>query len=215
MSTVPTNTFYKLEEDKRQRILDAAAEEFAQHGFLQASMNRIVQKLGIAKGSIFQYFGTKEGLFRFVFDHAVNQVKKSLRQVREETSEADFFERIRRSLLTGIQFIDRHPHIYQLYLKIIFQENFPLRNEFLQQVRLFSGKYLKPLVKKGIDRGELRSDLDVNMTIFFLDALMDRFLQAYCVSFPDAGVGLYQASEEEVLRRIEEFILLLRKGLGR
>jgi hypothetical protein len=149
-----------------------------------------------------------------VFDHAVEKVKKPLRQVREETTDTDFFERIRQSLLVGIRFIDEHPRIYQIYLKMIFQENFPLRNEFLQQVHLFSAKYLRPLVKQGINRGELRPDLDVTMTVFFLDALMDRFLQAYCVSFLDAGAGLYQASEEEMRGRVEEFISLLREGLG-
>ena len=31
------------------------------------------------------------------------------------------------------------------------------------------------------------------MAVFMLDALMDRFLQAYCVPFLDAGAGIYQA----------------------
>jgi len=210
----PRERFKKLESDKKQRVLDTAVDEFAEHGFRQASVNRIVQKLGIAKGSIFQYFGTKEGLFGFIFDHAVNLVRQSLRQVKQETAETDFFERIRRSLLAGIRFIEQHPHIYRIYLKMIFQEDFPLRAEFLQQVHLFSGDYLRPLVEAGMARGELRSDLDVEMTVFFLDALMDRFLQAYCVSFLDAGVGLYHAPQSEVERRAEEFIRLLRHGMG-
>ena len=56
---VPRETYKNLESDKQQRILDTAVDEFASHGFRQASVNRMVQKLGIAKGSIFQYFGTK------------------------------------------------------------------------------------------------------------------------------------------------------------
>ena len=214
MTREPRETFRKLENDKKQRVLDTAVDEFAEHGFRQASVNRIVQKLGIAKGSIFQYFGTKEGLFGFIFDHAVNLVRHSLRQVKQETEDTDFFERIRRSLMAGIRFIEQHPRVYRIYLKMIFQEDFPLRAEFLQQVHLFSGDYLRPLVETGIARGELRPDLDVEMTVFFLDALMDRFLQAYCVSFLDAGVGLYQAPQGEVERRAEEFIRLLRHGMG-
>lgn len=210
---VPRNTFNKLESDKKQRILDSAIDEFASHGFRQASMNRLVQRLGIAKGSIFQYFGTKEGLFGVIFDHAVELVRRSLRQVKQETAEADFFERIGQSILAGIRFIKAHPRVYRIYLKMIFQEDFPLRSEFLQQVHLFSAEYLEPLVAAGIARGELRPDLDVKMSVFFLDALMDRFLQAYCVSFLDAGAGLYQAGEEDVARRIEAFIDLLRQGM--
>jgi len=210
----PRDTFKNLESRKKDRILDSAIEEFADHGFRQASINRIVRDLGIAKGSIFQYFGSKEGLFHFVFDHAVELVRRSLRQVKQETTETDFFERVRRSILAGIQFIRRHPRVYRIYLKMIFQEDFPLRAEFLQQVHLFSGEYLRPLVEAGIARGELRPDLNVEMSVFFLDALMDRFLQAYCVSFLDAGAGLYQADEGEVDKRVDEFIRLLRNGMG-
>jgi len=208
-------TFSRLENDKQQRILDTAIEEFARHGFRQASLNRLVQQLGIAKGSIFQYFGNKEGLFHVIFDHAVEMVRRSLRQVKQETAEADFFERIRKSLLAGISFIDEHPRIYQIYLKMIFQEDFPLRTAFLQQVHLFSAEYLRPMVQKGLDRGELRQDLDPDMTVFFLDALMDRFLQAYCVSFLDAGAGLYQVPPARLDKKVKELIRLLREGIGR
>lgn len=207
-------TFKNLETNKQQRILDTAVEEFASHGFQQASVNRMVQRLGIAKGSIFQYFGTKEGLFKVVFDHAVELVRRSLRQVKQSTADTDFFERIRQSLMAGIQFIDRHPRVYKIYLKIIFQEDFPLRADFLQQVHLFSAEYLRPLVESGTSSGDLRADLDIDAAVFFLDALLDRFLQAYCVSFLDAGSGLYRAPEDELERRVREFIELIRKGMG-
>lgn len=215
METIPSETFRNLETDKQQRVLDAAIDEFASHGFMQASLNRVVQKLGIAKGSIFQYFGNKERLFHIIFDHAVDLVRHTLRQVKQDTAGQDFFERIRESLLAGIRFIERHPRIYRIYLKMIFQEDFPLRAEFLQQVHLFSAEYLKPHVEAGMARGDLRSDLDVDMTVFFLDALMDRFLQAYCVPFLDAGAGLYHAPGHEIERKIAEFIRLLEEGLGK
>ncbi len=207
-------TFKNLEAAKQRKVLDAAIDEFADHGVREASMNRMVQKLGIAKGSLFQYFGNKDGLFHFIFDYAVELVRQSLRQVKRETADADFFERIHRSLLAGIHFIDSHPRIYRIYLKMIFQEDFPLRAQFLQQVHLFSGEYLRPFVEAGVAKGELRRDVDVNTTVFMLDALMDRFLQAYSVSFLDAGAGLYRAPEAEVERRARELVDLLRRGLG-
>jgi TetR/AcrR family transcriptional regulator len=211
---VPRETFKNLESDKQQRILDTAVEEFSSHGFRQASVNRMVQKLGIAKGSIFQYFGTKEGLFSVVFDHAVELVRRSLRQVKQLTAETDFFECLRQSLIAGVHFIDRHPKVYKIYLKMVFQEDFPLRAEFLQQVHLFSADYLRPLVQAGIAGGDVRSDLDIDTAVFFLDALLDRFLQAYCVSFLDAGSGLYQAPKGQMEKRVEEFIELLKRGMG-
>jgi AcrR family transcriptional regulator len=210
----PRNTFEKLDEGKKSRILDAAVDEFSRHGFRQASVNRMVERIGIAKGSLFQYFGSKEGLFKVIFNYAVELVRQSLRQVKRETSGADFFLRIKESVLAGIGFIDRHPKVYRIYLKMIFQEDFPLRTEFLQQVHLFSAEYLRPVVEAGITGGDLRADTDVDMAVFMLDALMDRFLQAYCVPFLDAGAGIYQVSKEEVERNVDEFIKLIRIGMG-
>jgi len=212
--TMVQQIFKNLENDKKQRILETAIDEFASHGFRQASMNRMVQKLAIAKGSLFQYFVNKEGLFKVIFDYAVDLVRQSLRQVKHETATHDFFQRIRRSLLAGIGFIQQHPKIYRIYLKMIFQEDFPLRTEFLQQMHLFSSEYLRPLVEKGIADGDLRPDLNVNMAVFFLDALMDRFLQAYCVSFLDAGLGLYDASNAEIQQHLDAFIEIVRKGMS-
>ncbi|MEN6438094.1 MAG: TetR/AcrR family transcriptional regulator [Syntrophobacter sp.] len=211
---VPSDIFNKLDESKKTRILDAAVDEFSIHGFRQASVNRMVDRIGIAKGSLFQYFGSKEGLFHVIFNHAVELVRHSLRQVKRETSDADFFERIRKSTLAGIRFIKGHPRVYRIYLKMIFQEDFPLRAEFLQQVHLFSAEYLRPIVRAGIARGDLRPDLDTEMTVFLLDALMDRFLQAYCVPFLDAGAHIYQAEDADLERRAAQFVDMLRSGMG-
>lgn len=211
---VPRDIFNKLDDSKKSKILDAAVEEFSLHGFRQASVNRMVERIGIAKGSLFQYFGTKEGLFKVIFNYAVELVRQSLRQVKQETADADFFQRIRESTLAGARFIKRHPRVYRIYLKMIFQEDFPLRAEFLQQVHLFSAEYLRPIVEAGVAKGELRPDTDVNMTVFMLDALMDRFLQAYCVPFLDAGASIYQAQEAQLELQVDEFIKMLRLGIG-
>ncbi|EUJ31031.1 TetR family transcriptional regulator [Listeria cornellensis FSL F6-0969] len=47
-------------EDKRDKILKVAVEEFADHGYKAASTNRISEIAGVSKGLIFHYFGSKE-----------------------------------------------------------------------------------------------------------------------------------------------------------
>lgn len=206
--------FMRLKEPKREKIVEGAVEEFSRYGFRQASLNRLAQSLGISKGSLFQYFGNKEGLFLFIFDHAVALVRKRLTQVKEEAAEKDFFEKIRRSLAAGVDFIRRHPRVYRIYLKMLFQEDFPLRTELLQRVRFFSAEYLRPMVLKGMAQGEVRSDMDPDFVVFLLDAVMDRFLQAHCVSFLDGGTGLYEGSAEVTGRLIDAFVEVLRNGLA-
>jgi AcrR family transcriptional regulator len=58
-------------EATRQRLLDAAAEEFAGCGIAGARVDRIARAAGSNKAQIYHYFGSKEGLFEAVFDRVV------------------------------------------------------------------------------------------------------------------------------------------------
>jgi len=203
-------TFENLPDEKRERVLAEATREFADHGYHQASVNRIVGRLGIAKGSLFKYFGNKEKLFEYLFGHAVSQFKKPLKEIRD-TSDSDFFERIEKSFLASGAFIDAHPYIYRIYLKMLFQENFPLREKFLGEIRKAHAKYLRQLVMDGMESGQLRDDLDVETTVFNLHSVLDRFLQSHAVPSLDAGIEPAGLTLETKARAVAD---LLRHGLS-
>ena len=213
-NTYVNPTFAKLPSEKQERVLDAAIEEFSRWGYEKASINRMVGRLGIAKGSIFQYFGSKKNLYFHIFEYAVALVRRSLKGVKAETEEEDFFSRLSKSLRAGVYFIQRYPRVYQIYLKMLFQEDFPFRADLLRAIRLFSMDYLRPIVEEGITRKELRQDLDPEVAAFFLDALLDRFLQAYCIAYMDSGLGLFQANEEVIQGRIEDCVNIVRLGMA-
>ncbi|MCB0240988.1 MAG: TetR/AcrR family transcriptional regulator, partial [Anaerolineae bacterium] len=63
---MPKETFFNLPDDKRSLICDVAIEEFTEYLYDQASVNRIVAKAGIAKGSFYQYFEDKKDLYMYV-----------------------------------------------------------------------------------------------------------------------------------------------------
>ncbi|MCA2000505.1 MAG: TetR/AcrR family transcriptional regulator, partial [Chloroflexi bacterium] len=56
---MPKQTFLNLPEEKRQAVVRAAIDEFADYGFEASSVNRIVANSGISKGSFYQYFEDK------------------------------------------------------------------------------------------------------------------------------------------------------------
>jgi TetR/AcrR family transcriptional regulator len=208
------NTFMNLPAEKQERVLAAALGEFSDKGYEQASVNTMVSALGIAKGSIYQYFKDKKSLFLYIFDFAIGMVRRTLLTVKEATREEDFFVRLEKSLMAGVDFIQRHPRVYGLYLKILFDQHVPRRQELLRAVRQFAAEYLGSLVRQGQARGELRAELPAGAAIFLLDALLDRFLQAAAVPFFDVTLGLDQAGPEELHRRVGELVGLLKKGLA-
>lgn len=63
-------TFYKLDEEKRRRVEEAALEEFGQYGYERGSTDRIIRRSGISKGGLYEYIESKEDLFLHVVTRA-------------------------------------------------------------------------------------------------------------------------------------------------
>ena len=59
---MPTETFFKLTEEKRKKIIEAGKDEFSSVSLDEASIKNIAEKAGIARGSFYQYFKSKKRL---------------------------------------------------------------------------------------------------------------------------------------------------------
>lgn len=207
-------TFKNLSTSKQDRIIRAAVDEFSEKGYVGASINSMVDQLGIAKGSIFQYFGDKKGLFLFIFDTCTDKVKKRLRAVRDQTQNDDLFTRLEKSLLAGISFLQEYPRIYQLYLHVLFGSKIPFRDEILLSLRKYSYDYILSLLVSAREKQELRPDIDIEKACFILDAIMDRFLQSRVIQHLDGGMGLYRADDETARLWASELVSIMRDGIG-
>lgn len=65
---MPNATFFRLPQEKQERLLQAAQEEFTRVNFAEASINRIVKEAKIPRGSFYQYFADKDDLFFFLLE---------------------------------------------------------------------------------------------------------------------------------------------------
>lgn len=210
-----SSTFLNLPPEKQQRILDGALSEFAENGYAKASLNTLVSKLGISKGSIFQYFGDKAGLFNVVFGYTVEMVKDQLRDVRSASEGQDMFTRLEQSLAAGLMLIQAQPRLFKLYLRIMFEEGVPHRAELLRAVRFFSRDYIMDLLRDGAAAGEIRSGLDREAAAFVIDAALERFLVAYSQEHMDTGLDLHNADLGRATKMAASVVDVLRLGLER
>jgi len=209
------STFINLPEEKRDRILREAVREFADHGYRKASVNAIVDRLGIAKGSLYQYFANKEALFLFVFEQFTRHVKTAVRSGAADTHEDDFFDQVRRVLEAGIGFIDTYPEYYQIYLKVLFEPGVPAREELIARVRLFSAEYFGPHCQAAKQQGLIRDEIPDRLVFFVLDAVLDRFLQGYARPYLDGGLLLPDRTRQDLEEEITMVIHIVRDGLAR
>lgn len=72
---MPSSTFFNLPEAKRQRLIDAAWQEFTTVSYMDASINQIIQSAGISRGSFYQYFSGKQDLFAYLLQTILQSAK--------------------------------------------------------------------------------------------------------------------------------------------
>lgn len=89
-SILPTKRFEKLDPDRKAAILQAAANEFATHGYAAASINRIVKAAGTSKGALYYWFEDKEDILATVASATIERFGDLLGEP-EEPEDADAF----------------------------------------------------------------------------------------------------------------------------
>lgn len=70
---MPKETFYRLPDEKRERIMAAAEREFLENSFEAASINRIIKEAAIPRGSFYQYFEDKKDIFLYIVSTHKNE----------------------------------------------------------------------------------------------------------------------------------------------
>lgn len=71
---VPKETFYNLDEEKRQKITEVLIAEFSQKPFSDVNVKTIVERLGIARGSFYQYFADLEDSYFYILDQKTHDI---------------------------------------------------------------------------------------------------------------------------------------------
>jgi AcrR family transcriptional regulator len=72
--------------DRREAILQAAAELFAERGFHATTTSEVARRAGVAEGTIFHHFQTKEGILLYLFERIMEDYARGLRSILQGAS---------------------------------------------------------------------------------------------------------------------------------
>ncbi len=108
--------FFDLAREKQDRMINAAIEVFAKNGYKHASTDDMVKTVGVSKGLWFHYFGSKEGIYVFVYDYCVKYMLLELSTIVDE-NETNYFELMRQIAKTKVKVGRSYP-----YLTIFLEE---------------------------------------------------------------------------------------------
>ncbi|MBW9144955.1 TetR/AcrR family transcriptional regulator [Clostridium sp. CM028] len=108
--------FYKLDEEKQNRIINAGTNIFSIKDYKHASTDDIAAEAKISKGSLFQYFKNKKSLFIFLYEYAMKNYEKKVYE-KFNFDEKDYFKMLTQSLNFTMVLLEKYPYMYKFVIK--------------------------------------------------------------------------------------------------
>lgn len=133
-------------------ILDAAAAEFGEKGFHDGSVSGITRRAGVALGSFYTYFDSKDAVFRALVRDMSDQVREHVAPAIRAAPEQIAAERA--GLESFIGFVRRHKEIYRIIdeAEFVDPESFRLHYQT-------TAERIEARLKAAAERGEVRADV--------------------------------------------------------
>lgn len=204
----------KRSQQKRSLILDAAIRHFAEHGYEEARVGDMANQLGIAKGSVFQHFGSKDGLFFEAYKSALRTLPPYL-DVPTAVKDAGFFSVVRYRLSLPLQFWEKYRVPYRVILLGNYGSELSLKKRIMQFVATEDPLGAAAFVKMGVDRGELRSDVDASLITSILECNFERMQDFLLTAELDPGLFYrFEGLNGNREQLIDQFVMVLRGAIG-
>ena len=144
--------------EKKQNILEAAIELFAQKGYANTSTSEIAKRAGVAEGTIFRHYGTKEKLLLAIL---VPFIKNALPKMAEEiftevlAKKPSSIEEFVHALTTErYMFFKEHQDLFRIFIKELTY-NEEIRKEVMQHIEKEAVSRIKGIIQYFSEKGEV------------------------------------------------------------
>jgi len=166
---MPKATFNGLPREKKERVLNAATDLFAERGFHRTEMDEIARQAGISKGSLYNYFKSKDELFLHICNLGIHGFRQSV--WGEIPSDWDIYRQVQELFRREVPLILEHPQNFQIYLNLASSGMKRFADHYTRKGEEFGARRLKALLREGIAQGIVRPDLDIRYTAFLIHSL--------------------------------------------
>ena len=149
----------RLDDAKRARLMEAAIEEFSERGFEGASYNKIIERSGLSKGTVYYYFDNKDSLLRTVLDEICERFLDAIGDLRLPETPEEYWETDLEYHKRAMRFFLENPSLSRVMFWLS-------KDDFFSDERLFeahkrASESMDKLIARGQEIGAVRSDLPV------------------------------------------------------
>jgi TetR/AcrR family transcriptional regulator, fatty acid metabolism regulator protein len=162
--------------DKPQQIIDAAIRVFARNGYYNSRVSDIAREAGIASGTIYLYFRTKEEILVTLFRDRMAAFVAHLR--REIAGETDPVAKIRRLVALHFTVLEQSPALAEVVQVELRQGQKFFRGASAHEVSAYF-ELIGSVLDEGVAAGRFRADLPVKVATKVLFGAMDQMATSW------------------------------------
>lgn len=162
--------------DKYQRILEAAVSVFAKQGVFQATVSQIAREAGVADGTIYLYFKNKDDILVHFFSFKARQVFDVFRQEVEKADNA--LDKLRYLVRSHLEEFQRDKNLAMVYQSVM-RQNLPLvKNEIREISKIYFDMVLE-IIEQGQTEGSIRKDLYMSLVKRFILGAVEEVINTW------------------------------------
>ena len=209
---MPKQTFLNLPAEKRKAFIEIALDEFANNDYNTASVSKIVEKAGIAKGSVYQYFADKQDLFLYLLDVSNQEMMGVIQQSPPPHPDADFFDTLRWQMSVTVQAAIRFP-VHSKLARRAYSSPLPFRDAVFEKAKKIRDEHFQAMIAQAQASGRLDPTLDPAVVSSMVQGLMNDlglFLQTKFGRRKGDWIQL-----PEVAEVFDQVIRVLKNGLAK
>ena len=159
---MPRPRFAKLAPERRAQLLAVATEEFAEHGYEASSFNRIIERSGLSKGSIYYYFDDKEDLYATVLRDALQRLI-DVGDMQSAQDAAGFWRACEAWYVRSLRLLQEQPGAVGLARSFVKATRRGVAGGALAELRRFGRSWMDGFIAQGQALGAVRTDLPIEL----------------------------------------------------
>ncbi len=176
---MPLSTFHNLPQSKRTKILETARRVFAEERYDRVTITGLVAALGIAKGSFYQYFASKMDLFQtLVAEAGTRKIEYASTASAKGTGQGGIFGELRDMYRGGLRFMKEEPVHARILARLTEPSTDPELEAVRKATRVQAVSWMRNWLINGQRCGEIRHDIDIDVTTHVLLAMLSEGLSA-------------------------------------
>ncbi|MBB6343915.1 TetR/AcrR family transcriptional regulator [Nonomuraea muscovyensis] len=142
-------------QDTRAKVFAAAIDLMAEQGYTATTVEAIAERAGVAKGTVFYNFGSKEALFAALLEHSVARLAEALSRAATGDSALAALDNV---VLGQLRFFDEHGPLARVLLAEMWRTAW---QEAVAQLREHALGVYTRVLRDAVAAGDIRPDLDV------------------------------------------------------